>query len=539
MSHNTPLGKVKNLFVGKSEVPNRTLMSETPPPPSGSITQQSTSPISHRTRSHIINNQVTYPTTESEEDHTVSFPIQEDENQPTIELQSPQASTDSDTTFAGPDTPRPEDLTPLTGSLQTPLTDTLSSEYWDEADPLFTMEESTRKNDLEEEDREYRVKWKAQREKSWAEQYTKDEREMNLRRDKVRDQAFQNPEARTIPDVQDSDDEDQTPAGTDAGVMKALAQTMAEGMAISSREPLRVGDCDGTKPERVLQWLRALDDSPAPAKVARMTAQGPLARFLKENHDQPWGNQRRAIQEKFISPSFKQKQEDALGNLKQRSGETLTAYNHAFSQVVREAFERLPADQERLIRLYLRGLEDTTMARRAHKRKHKTLEAVMKEVEEDNASGDFLRPITGRGKVSAINEENETIFTDILKGMKTTAETVDKLQGQVAQMQANQPTRYRPAYNQTGPQVPATSLCYRCGKLGHFARGCRSNPQQIRTTTQDKTPSHDTLKCERCRREGHIRKDCKTGPPSRPCYNCQGNHWLFDCHKPRQQKPGN
>ncbi|ELT91624.1 hypothetical protein CAPTEDRAFT_211643 [Capitella teleta] len=83
-----------------------------------------------------------------------------------------------------------------------------------------------------------------------------------------------------------------------AGIL--LARSLGDG------DLKRVGTCDGSNPEHLLKWLRALDTAQNPAETTREAADGPLASYLKKSREENWKKLCASIATHFISAAFPQ-----------------------------------------------------------------------------------------------------------------------------------------------------------------------------------------------------------------------------------------
>ncbi|ELT97580.1 hypothetical protein CAPTEDRAFT_207975 [Capitella teleta] len=156
----------------------------------------------------------------------------------------------------------------------------------------------------------------------------------------------------------------------------------------------RVGFCDGDKPSRTLEWLRAIDRLPdnVQVEIALQTAESTIHSSLRELKNAKWPKIKTLLANRYVNANFSEAQKEALDRLEQRPGEGLYNYITTFEVLLNEAYQALPLDQISLIRTFLSGLSDRDMAKSFARKKLRTLPEVVKEVRRHYQDDDLLRP---------------------------------------------------------------------------------------------------------------------------------------------------
>lgn len=353
-----------------------------------------------------------------------------------------------------------------------------------------------------------------------------DSEQPQLREDDDIEIEVNRPKDETINLLGDTDNESDSQLSDDEDDKIATIARVLNAQSISERNIKRIGQCDGSSTSKTLKWLRALDEMDSPVILARNTAEGALASHIRTRKKLNWRELRRSIAENFISAAFQSVQKDALENLAQRASESLNTFNFEFETLVRDAYDKLPENQDNLIRTYLSALHDRRLAESVVRSKPDTLREAMKQTVQRDRTSEYLKP-RKTGKVSELTPVVSSKIDTLASAVGSLINSQKALVGQINQIkgESQQAVKVPPK-----PQSKQQVTCFRCKKQGHYAKDCRVKL----TYEKPQARQSDAVTCARCRENTHTVRNCRAGPPKSPCY-CGGSHWLYDC--PERQRP--
>ena len=149
----------------------------------------------------------------------------------------------------------------------------------------------------------------------------------------------------TNPKAEQGEDEEEEEDNEDEQA-RLFIMAMADASA-TERYIKKVGYCDGSRPEKTLAWLRAIDLLPEEMQlqVASQTSESSLQSSVSELKRTKWPKVKKLLAERYVNANFAEAQREALDRLEQRPGEGLYNYITTFEVILNEAYNQLPDDQ--------------------------------------------------------------------------------------------------------------------------------------------------------------------------------------------------
>ena len=106
-------------------------------------------------------------------------------------------------------------------------------------------------------------------------------------------------------------------------------------------------------------------------------------------------------------------------------------------------------------------------------------------------------------------------------GLEDLAEDLDRIMSALNDLGC---TSYAPTYSQHPDFRHPREESHHSKQPPSYSAG-KGNPSR---------QSSGPPRCKRCHKRGHYDFKCKSPRPQKPCPNCLGTHWLFDCPERRK-----
>ena len=195
------------------------------------------------------------------------------------------------------------------------------------------------------------------------------------------------------------------------------------------------------------------------------------------------------LQRSFLPTNDVEHVREALGSLRQISGESLRNFNRKFRDLAEQAFpvEHHTNDQiKELIRNYIRSLSSKDTARSVLRSSPMSIAEAMATAIDTDEVEDTLHRLGHR------QEEPMDISSLIPKvqqkvSMESLARQMEKMNTKIAKLEVNIQHGINPQQRRKGPKMNShmaegKPICYNCRQPGHIARQC---PKRSHTTPVD------------------------------------------------------
>lgn len=303
----------------------------------------------------------------------------------------------------------------------------------------------------------------------------------------------------------------------DAGAAFArLAEEMSRVTDVLSTQSIsQVIETFEGNPKSFRSWVASIDkycnlsNLPATRKktIALRASAGPVSGFIQRYTaaipDGTWDALRRELAKRFSDVTDPQFALSVLRNIRQNQGENIQVFAERILSLAEEAFQGVNGDavERQLIDTFVDGLTSDQSKLRILRSRPKTLqEAIDTVTTEENLLARVALSSSPRNHKHDTQYRHDPHSNTFHRNTKHETQTFSGNARQNNRETPMEVDHYRPK--------PFRPKCFKCKKIGHFSKDCRSISAVNDRGTFDRRWERNKNKCWRCGQEGHIMRDC-------------------------------
>ncbi|GJX02688.1 putative reverse transcriptase domain-containing protein [Tanacetum coccineum] len=213
-----------------------------------------------------------------------------------------------------------------------------------------------------------------------------------------------------------------------------------------------------------------------------------------------WADLKKTMTDKYCPRTEIKKLEAELWNLKVK-GTNVIGYNQCFQELELLCVRMFPEESDKIER-YVGGLADMIHGSIVASKTKIMQEAIEIETElMDKKICTFAKCQTEKNRKHDDNQQQQLQENK----MQNTGKAYTAGSGEKNPYGGSKPQCAKCNYHHNGPCAPK---CYKCNKVGHLARDCRSPANTNASNNQRGTGAGQKPTCYECGAQGHFKRDC-------------------------------